>query len=120
MNKNSKKLVTDYILNKFWQKADTKISETINNNINTLKEELKKIVADEVAKLVNNAPEDFDTLKEISDWISTHEESAAAMNTKIEANKENFSNYTTTEELNAKLSGMLKGTLNGTTLTLTI
>lgn len=33
-----------------------------------------------------NAPEDFDTLKEISDWIESHEDSAAAMNSSILAN----------------------------------
>ena len=36
-----------------------------------------------VAEIVANAPEDFDTLKEISDWIESHEDSSAAMNTAI-------------------------------------
>lgn len=39
-----------------------------------------------IAEVVAEAPEDFDTLKEISDWISHHEDSAAAMNTAIQAN----------------------------------
>ena len=33
---------------------------------------VKKAVADAVAKIVADAPEAYDTLKEISDWISTH------------------------------------------------
>lgn len=49
---------------------------------------VKKTVTDEIAKVVANAPEDFDTLKEISDWIDTHEDSASAMNTQIQANAE--------------------------------
>lgn len=42
-----------------------------------------KQVADAVAEIVASAPEAYDTLKEISDWISTHAESASAMNTSI-------------------------------------
>ena len=49
-------------------------------------EEVEKIVTDKVAEIVADAPKDFDTLKELSDWIYTHEESAAAMNTAIQTN----------------------------------
>ena len=49
-------------------------------------EEVEKIVTDKVAEIVADAPEDFDTLKELSDWIYTHEESAATMNTAIRTN----------------------------------
>lgn len=45
-----------------------------------------KKVADALAALVNGAPESLDTLKEISDWISTHADSASAMNTQIQNN----------------------------------
>ena len=48
---------------------------------------IAKVAADTVAKIVADAPEDYDTLKEISDWISGHAESAAAMNTAIGDNK---------------------------------
>lgn len=47
-----------------------------------------KTVTDKIAEVVADAPEDFDTLKEISDWISGHEEDASAMNTAIKANAE--------------------------------
>lgn len=43
----------------------------------------RTIAAEEVAKVVNGAPESFDTLKELADWISTHGTDAAAMNTAI-------------------------------------
>ena len=39
--------------------------------------------AEAVAKIVANAPADFDTLKEISDWIAAHPEDTTAMNTAI-------------------------------------
>ena len=58
-------------------------------------EEVEKIVTDKVAKIVADAPEDFDTLKELSDWIYTHEESAAAMNTAIQSNTNSIESLTT-------------------------
>jgi len=45
-----------------------------------------KIIS-EIANVVANAPEDLNTLKEIADWIDTHEDDAAAMNTAIQENK---------------------------------
>lgn len=43
-------------------------------------------ITEKVAEIVADAPEDFDTLKEMSDWIAGHEDSAAAMNSQIQAN----------------------------------
>ena len=45
-----------------------------------------KAVSDGIAKVVANAPASFDTLKEISDWIDTHEDGASSMNSAIQAN----------------------------------
>ena len=47
---------------------------------------VKKAVADGIAKIVADAPESLDTLKEISDWISSHANDAAAMNSAIQTN----------------------------------
>lgn len=52
-------------------------------------------VAEEIAKIVANAPADFDTLKEIADWISTHSDSAAAMNSVIQKNRDAVSSLKT-------------------------
>ena len=49
-----------------------------------------KTVADSIALVVAGADESFDTLKEISDWIRTHSESASAMNSQILANKQDI------------------------------
>ena len=48
---------------------------------------VKKAVSDGIAKVVASAPEDFDTLKEMSDWIAGHEDDASAMNSAISDNK---------------------------------
>ena len=51
---------------------------------------VKKAVSDAVAAIVNGAPEAYDTLKEISDWISSHASDAAGMNSQIKTNKEDI------------------------------
>lgn len=56
---------------------------------------VKKAVSDAVAALVNGAPEAYDTLKEISDWISSHASDAAGMNSQITTNKEDISKLKT-------------------------
>ena len=65
------------------------------------REEVEKIVTDEVAKIVADAPEDFDTLKEMSDWISQHEDSVAAMNSAIQQNATDISDNTSAIQTNA-------------------
>jgi hypothetical protein len=53
-------------------------------------EVLNQTVNEAIAGVVANAPEDFDTLKEMSDWISEHEDDATAMNTAILEVKNNL------------------------------
>ena len=70
--------------------------ETAVNTLNGTGEgSVSKAVSDGIAKVVADAPASFDTLKEISDWITTHSEDAAAMNSQIETNKSNISANTT-------------------------
>ena len=45
----------------------------------------RTIAAEEAAKIVANADESYDTLKEIADWISSHKTDATAMNSAITA-----------------------------------
>lgn len=52
-----------------------------------IKQKLNKQVSDAIAAIVAEAPEAYDTLKEISDWISSHVDDAAAMNSQINTNK---------------------------------
>ena len=74
------------------KKADTtaipsKVSELTNDSNYQTAEQVNSTVTTEIAKVVADAPEDFDTLKEMSDWIAGHENDASAMNSAISDNK---------------------------------
>lgn len=78
------------------------ITMQYNVNIYATKKEFDEAVAkiritisEEVAKIIASAPEDFDTLKEISDWINEHESSAASMNAQIQINKNDIASIKT-------------------------
>ena len=66
----------------------SQLKEDINNKANTsdvyTKTETDNKIISKVAEIVAGAPEDFDTLKEMSDWIASHENSAAEMNSAIQ------------------------------------
>ena len=66
-------------LKHFWTKAKTWITGQITAEVTA-----------KIAELVANAPEDLDTLKEISDWITEHANSAAEMNTQIIKNQDDI------------------------------
>ena len=68
---------------RFWDRAKAWILNQITS-----------AVAAKIAEVVANAPEDLDTLKEIADWIKTHANDAAAMNTQIQTNKSNIATNT--------------------------
>lgn len=79
---------------------DGALTERVSNVelvINTLQGDaatpgsIAKMTADAVASIVDSAPQDFDTLKEISNWITGHADSAAAMNSQITENTEKIS-----------------------------
>lgn len=59
------------------------------------KAETNTAIANQIATIIANAPSDFDTLKEIADWISSHESSASAMNSAIQANTTAITNLQT-------------------------
>lgn len=73
---------------------DTRVSatETAITTLNgTGAGSVKKAVSDGIANVVAGAPTSLDTLKEISDWIGTHTDSAAEMNTQIQTNSADIS-----------------------------
>lgn len=80
-------LITDTTTNKTWLKTLT-ANATPTKSISTM-------ISEKIAKVVANAPASFDTLKEIADWISTHQNDASAMNTAINNNTTNITNLTT-------------------------
>ena len=58
---------------------------------NTNKVATVQTVINKIAEIVANAPEDFDTLKEMSDWITSHSNSASQMNSNISSNTNRIS-----------------------------
>ena len=65
----------------------SKVSELANDSNYQTAEQISSTVTSEIAKVVANAPENFDTLKEMSDWIAGHENDASTMNSAILDNK---------------------------------
>lgn len=74
-------------------KAEASDLTTVSGKVDTLignvsgddAKSVRSISAEEVAKIVANAPEDFDTLKEIADWIENDTTGAAKMANDIQA-----------------------------------
>ena len=64
---------------------DTDIKTELAKKANST--DVTKEISDKIAEVVSDAPESFNTLKEISDWISGHENDASAMNSAIKDNK---------------------------------
>jgi len=63
---------------------NTSAINTLNGPV-TQNGSVAKQVADAVAGIVADAPDAYDTLKEISDWIGSHADSAATMNSNIQS-----------------------------------
>lgn len=82
--------------------------ETLNGTGNG---SVKKTVSDEIAKVVAGADTSFDTLKEVSDWINNHSDSAATMNSAIEANATAAQNAQNAADANSTEIETLKTTV---------
>ena len=81
-----------YVDTEIAKKADitsipSKVSELTNDSNYQTAEQISSTVTTEIAKVVADAPENFDTLKEMSDWIAGHENDASTMNSAISDNK---------------------------------
>lgn len=93
----------------------TKVSVLTNDSNYQTAEQVNSTVTTEIAKVVANAPEDFDTLKEMSDWITGHENDVSAMNSAISDNKTNIETLQTdVANINTSLGGKLDKTFTGT------
>ena len=65
-----------------------KVTTLIGNETGDNTKSARQMAAEEVAKVVASAPEDFDTLKEIADWIENDTTGAAKMANDIDALKD--------------------------------
>lgn len=75
--------------------TDDLLSAKANKSDTYTKTETDNKITEKVSEIVAGAPEDFDTLKEMSDWLIEHEDSAAAMNSDIQKNKTDISSLNT-------------------------
>lgn len=80
------------------------VNATLENKANAdevySREETDNAITAKVAEIVAGAPEEFDTLKEMSDWLTEHSGSAAEMNTAIQANTKAIADNATAIEGN--------------------
>ena len=58
--------------------VNTILGEDLNSGLS-----MREVAAEEVATIVANAPADFDTLKEIADWIADHPDSFTEINSRL-------------------------------------
>lgn len=89
VDKKTDGIATDTALETLTQRVTT--TENALSTLNGGKTEagsIAKQITDAIAEIIADAPDAFDTLKEISDWIASHTDSASAMNSKILANEE--------------------------------
>ena len=75
----------------FWYKgAWRSINSEIDINNEYIDEKVSEAVTEEITKVVGTAPEDFDTLGEIHEYIQAHAEEATARNESIKENAEDI------------------------------
>ena len=71
------------------EKTRAEAAEAANAKaIEDLEASVAQQIADAVAGLLDDAPEAYDTLKEISDWIASHPNEVASLNSSIKANSD--------------------------------
>lgn len=105
-------IVRSYTLNKGWSDWSIVIdSDTISNIENSIEDKVNSAIAG----LVDTAPEDLDTLKEIADWIATHKEGAADMVANISKNATNIASEVTRAKSEEKLLGLKIDSLHSQT-----
>ena len=86
---------------------------TLNGSNTAPTKSISTMISEEIAKVVANAPASFDTLKEIADWISSHQNDASAMNTAINNNTTNITNLTTKVNTNTTNISANANQING-------
>ena len=95
-------------------KADvTKLVGTDKGEDGRANKTVREIASEEVAKIVNGADASFDTLKEVSDWISTHGTDAATMNTQIGENKAAIEKLNGTAETVGSVANTVNTAIDG-------
>ena len=85
----------------FWFKgAWRSINSEVDINNEYIDEKVSETVAEEITKVVGTAPENFDTLGEVHDYIQSHVEEATARDEDIKENAKSI------EELEEKVNNL--------------
>lgn len=85
----------------YWYKgAWRSIDSNIEVNDEYIDEKVSETVAQEITNVLGNAPAEFDTLGEVAEYITKHEEEATERQNDIEANK------TAIDDLNEKVDNI--------------
>lgn len=74
---------------------ESKVATLIDVDAN---KSVRTIASEEVAKIVDGAPKTFDTLKEIADWIASHPDSVAEINSRLTSVESSVSTLSSTVE----------------------
>ena len=74
----------------------SELNNTIEESFITIENNYKSDIANEIAKIVNGADKDFDTLKEVADWIKNDNSGAAALQNTVSQNQSNINTINTT------------------------
>ena len=82
---------------------ETKVNRLIGSDID---KSVRAISAEEVAKIVAKAPQDFDTLEEIAAWIESDTTGAAAMANDITELKGTVDGYSSTNKISTAIAGV--------------
>lgn len=82
---------------------ETKVNTLIDTDTN---KSVRTISAEEVAKIVAKAPEDFNTLEEIAAWIESDTTGAAAMANDITELKGTVDGYSSTNKISTAIAGV--------------
>ena len=81
-------------------RIDILVGKDAEGNLVDVNKSVREIAAEEVAEIVAEAPEAYDTLKEIADWIAAHPTDASEYNSRITKNTEDIAALNKTVEDN--------------------
>ena len=81
----------------------------------TDEETVKGYISEAISDLIDGAPETYDTLKELADWISSHQETYTALATLVASKQDllTFDQTPTANSTNPVTSGGVKAALDG-------
>lgn len=118
LKNNTISITEQNLTNEQKQQVLENLGISIDNNVDTSSfqtaDQVKALIIDQVSELIANQDTDFDTLKEISAWLTEHKASAAQMNLAIQdkVDKSDVTNVVESGNTNPVTSGAVKSELD--------